>query len=261
MEPSAPDRASIVSGYFGPLHTGHLDLFEAARARTGHLVVIVNNDRQQVLKKGRVIQADTHRARIVSALRCVDDVLVAVEDGPGIDQSFDVLRERYPETALEFCNGGDRSSVATLPPDELAAGFVEVLKTGLLAGGSLWERVRAIERLEPGCCELGLANRPDLTQQHGFIHAGAITTIADSACGYAAYTLMPADRDVLTVNFSLNLIAPASLPKFVAVGQVIRAGRTITTCRGEVYGVGEDGQRTAIALIQATMMAVTRMSA
>jgi uncharacterized protein (TIGR00369 family) len=118
-----------------------------------------------------------------------------------------------------------------------------------------------IERLEPGYCELGLANRPDLTQQHGFIHAGAITTIADSACGYAAYTLMPADRDVLTVNFRLNLIAPASLPKFVAVGQVIRAGRTLTTCRGEVYGVGEDGQRTAIALIQATMMAVTRISA
>ena len=109
--------------------------------------------------------------------------------------------------------------------------------------------------------ETGERVRASIAQQHGFIHAGAITTIADSACGYAAYTLMPPDRDVLTVSFSLNLIAPASLPKFVATGQVIRAGRTITTCRGEVYGVGEDGQRTAIALIQATMMAVTRMSA
>jgi uncharacterized protein (TIGR00369 family) len=118
-----------------------------------------------------------------------------------------------------------------------------------------------IERLESGYCELGLARRPDLTQQHGFIHAGAITTIADSACGYAAYTVMPADRDVLTVDFSLNLIAPASHPKFVAAGRVIRSGRTITTCRGEVYGVSANGQRTAIALIQATMMAVTRMSA
>jgi uncharacterized protein (TIGR00369 family) len=118
-----------------------------------------------------------------------------------------------------------------------------------------------VERLGPGYAELGLANRADLTQQHGFVHAGAITAIADSACGYAAYTLFPADRDVLTVNFTMNLIAPASLPKFVAAGQVIRAGRTITTCRGEVYGVAANGQRTAVALIQATMMAVTRMSA
>ena len=118
-----------------------------------------------------------------------------------------------------------------------------------------------VERLESGYCELGLANRADLTQQHGFVHAGAITTLADSACGYAAYTVMPADRDVLTVDFSLNLISPASHPKFVAAGRVIRSGRTITTCRGEVYGVGEDGQRMVIALIQATMMAVTRLSA
>jgi cytidyltransferase-like protein len=93
-------RASIVSGYFGPLHAGHLDMFEAARERSGYLVVIVNNDRQQVLKKGRVIQPDTDRARIVAALRCVDDVLVAVEDGPGIDASFDAVRERYPDTGL-----------------------------------------------------------------------------------------------------------------------------------------------------------------
>jgi uncharacterized protein (TIGR00369 family) len=117
-----------------------------------------------------------------------------------------------------------------------------------------------VERLGSGYCELGLARRADLTQQHGFIHAGAITTIADSACGYAAYTLMPPDRDVLTVDFTVNLIAPASHPKFVAAGHVIRSGRTITICRGEVYGVAEDGQRTAIALIQATMMAVTRLS-
>jgi uncharacterized protein (TIGR00369 family) len=117
-----------------------------------------------------------------------------------------------------------------------------------------------VERLGPGYAELGLANRADLTQQHGFVHAGAITAIADSACGYAAYTLFPADRDVLTVNFTMNLVAPAAHPQFVAAGRTIRSGRTITTCRGEVYGVGEDGERTVIALIQATMMAVTRLS-
>jgi acyl-coenzyme A thioesterase PaaI-like protein len=65
---------------------------------------------------------------------------------------------------------------------------------------------------------------------------------------------------VLTVDFSLNLVAPAAQPTFLAVGRVIRAGRTITTCRGEVYGISADGERTLVALIQATMMAVTRMS-
>jgi uncharacterized protein (TIGR00369 family) len=118
-----------------------------------------------------------------------------------------------------------------------------------------------VERLEPGYVELGLAHRQDLTQQHGFVHAGAITTIADSACGYAAYTLFPADRDVLTVDLTLNLVAPAAQVRFVASGRVVRSGRTITTCRGEVYGVGSDGQRTVVALIQASLMAVDRLSA
>ena len=81
-----PARASIVSGYFNPLHQGHLDMIEAARERTGYLIVIVNNDTQQLLKKGRVIQDETNRARIVRAMRAVDDVLVAVDDGPGIER-------------------------------------------------------------------------------------------------------------------------------------------------------------------------------
>ena len=107
-----PARASIVSGYFNPFHQGHLDLFEQARARTGYLVVVVNNDAQQLLKKGRVIQPEEVRTRIVAALRCVDDVVLASEAGPGIDETFDVIRRRYPDTELEFCNGGDRSPQA-----------------------------------------------------------------------------------------------------------------------------------------------------
>lgn len=114
----APARASIVSGYFNPLHQGHLDMIEAARERTGYLIVIVNNDRQQVLKKGRIIQAEQHRARIVRALRAVDDVYVAVDDGPGIENTFDVVRAAYPDTELEFCNGGDRTDIDSLPPAE-----------------------------------------------------------------------------------------------------------------------------------------------
>ncbi|WP_037316628.1 adenylyltransferase/cytidyltransferase family protein [Amycolatopsis orientalis] len=116
-----PAKASIVSGYFNPLHQGHLDLFEDAQARSGYLIVIVNNDHQQVLKKGRVIQTEDIRARIVRALRVVDDVYIAVEQGPGIDKSFDLIREAYPDTELEFCNGGDRRSVDDVPADEIEA--------------------------------------------------------------------------------------------------------------------------------------------
>jgi cytidyltransferase-like protein len=119
--PEKPERASIVSGYFSPLHQGHLDLFEAAQSRSGYLIVIVNNDRQQVLKKGRVIQPDGPRVRIVAALRVVDAVYLAVEDGPGIDGTFDEIRRDYPTSELEFCNGGDRRDISTLPSEEIAS--------------------------------------------------------------------------------------------------------------------------------------------
>jgi glycerol-3-phosphate cytidylyltransferase/D-beta-D-heptose 7-phosphate kinase/D-beta-D-heptose 1-phosphate adenosyltransferase len=122
VQSDKPARASIVSGYFGPLHAGHLDLFEAARARTGHLIVIVNNDQQQVLKKGRMIQPAEVRHRLVAALRCVDASYIAVEDGPAMDGSLDLVRADYPDAELEFCNGGDRSPDAdTLPAEEVAA--------------------------------------------------------------------------------------------------------------------------------------------
>ena len=114
--------------------------------------------------------------------------------------------------------------------------------------------------LAPGRAELGLQRRADLCQQHGFIHAGALTALVDSACGYAALTLFPVDRDVLTVDFSVSLVAPAAQETFVAVGSVVRSGRTLTTCRGEVLGVTEDGARKVVALMQATMMAVSTMS-
>jgi cytidyltransferase-like protein len=120
-QPDRPARASVVSGYFNPLHPGHLDLFEAARGRSGYLVVIVNNDVQQVLKKGKVIQPEADRIRIVRSLRVVDDTLLAVEQGPGMDGSFDLLRAAYPDTELEFCNGGDRKDLDSLPAEEVEA--------------------------------------------------------------------------------------------------------------------------------------------
>jgi glycerol-3-phosphate cytidylyltransferase/D-beta-D-heptose 7-phosphate kinase/D-beta-D-heptose 1-phosphate adenosyltransferase len=126
-----PARASIVSGYFNPFHQGHLDLFEQARERTGYLIVVVNNDAQQLLKKGRVIQTEDVRTRIVAALRCVDDVVLAVESGPGIDETFDAIRARYPDTELEFCNGGDRSPLGdglpTAEQDAAARNAIELV--------------------------------------------------------------------------------------------------------------------------------------
>jgi glycerol-3-phosphate cytidylyltransferase/D-beta-D-heptose 7-phosphate kinase/D-beta-D-heptose 1-phosphate adenosyltransferase len=140
-----PARASVVSGYFNPLHPGHLDLFEAARARTGYLVVIVNNDVQQVLKKGKVIQPEADRVRIVRSLRVVDDALLAVEDGPGMDGSFDVVRAAYPDTELEFCNGGDRKDLDSLPTEEVEAARRNDIRLVYGVGG--FEKVDSSSRI------------------------------------------------------------------------------------------------------------------
>jgi glycerol-3-phosphate cytidylyltransferase/D-beta-D-heptose 7-phosphate kinase/D-beta-D-heptose 1-phosphate adenosyltransferase len=151
--PPSTSRASIVSGYFGPLHTGHLDLFEAARERNGYLIVIVNNDVQQRLKKGRVIQTARDRQRIVAALRMVDDVVVAVDETPGIDRTFDVVRAQYPNASLEFCNGGDRSSDATLPANErqAAARNSIVLLYGVGGTDKADSSSRIVEAMESVC--------------------------------------------------------------------------------------------------------------
>ena len=107
--PQQPTAVSIVSGYFNPLHVGHLDMMEAARSLTGYLVVIVNNDAQQVLKKGTIIQSLDDRLRIVRALRVADDAVGAVDQDATVRETLRVVRERYPDAALTFANGGDRS--------------------------------------------------------------------------------------------------------------------------------------------------------
>lgn len=107
--PRSVRRAAIVSGYFNPLHIGHLDMMEAARARADALVVIVNNDAQQVLKKGKVITTQADRLRIVEALRVADAALVAVDDDGSVAASLEVIHAAYPGIELTFCNGGDRS--------------------------------------------------------------------------------------------------------------------------------------------------------
>ena len=92
-----------------------------------------------------------------------------------------------------------------------------------------------LEKVEPGHVEISLAFRPELTQQHGFFHAGVVATIADSAGGYAGFTLFPADSGVLTVEFKLHLLAAADGERVRAVGEVIRSGRTLTVCRLDAF--------------------------
>lgn len=109
--------------------------------------------------------------------------------------------------------------------------------------------------VRPGEVEIELPYREEITQQHGYLHAAAAAAIADSACGYAALSAMPEGSDVLSVEFKVNMLAPARGDRFVATGRVERAGRTLVVTRGEV--VAHEGEaRTTVMLIQATMMRI-----
>lgn len=112
-----------------------------------------------------------------------------------------------------------------------------------------------ITRIAPGRVHIELPNRPEVTQQNGYFHAGATSAIADSAGGYAAYTLFPEGTDVLTVEYKINLLAPAVGDRIEAVGTVLKAGRTLTVCRLEVFGV-RDGSPELVAGGQQTLIRV-----
>ena len=109
-----------------------------------------------------------------------------------------------------------------------------------------------LAQLAPGQCEIHLPFRPELSQQHGFFHGGLVGTLADNACGYAAYTLMGASDSVLTVEYKLSLVAPGDGERLVALGHVVRPGRTLTTARADVY-VEKAGARTLCATALATL--------
>ncbi len=104
-----------------------------------------------------------------------------------------------------------------------------------------------------GRVAIALPIEPRLSQQHGFLHAGVVITVLDSACGYAAMTLMPADAEVLTVELKVNLLAPASGHRLVAEGEVVRPGRTLTVCRGDAY-TDQGAERVHVATMLATMV-------
>jgi uncharacterized protein (TIGR00369 family) len=110
--------------------------------------------------------------------------------------------------------------------------------------------------VSPGEVVIELPFREDLTQQHGYLHAAMITAIADSACGYAAYTLMPGDAAVLTAEYKVNFLAPAAGRRFVAYGRVTKPGRTLTVTAGDVVAETEAGRK-PVATMLATMMTVS----
>ena len=113
----------------------------------------------------------------------------------------------------------------------------------------------ALAEVEAGRVVVEMAHRPELTQQHGFLHAGIVSTALDSACGYAAFSLMPADAAVLTIEFKVNLLAPARGPGFRFVGEVVKAGRTISVVEGRAWQ--DDGtKQTLVATMSATVMTV-----
>jgi len=115
----------------------------------------------------------------------------------------------------------------------------------------------SIARLEPGEVDLAMPYSPEFTQQNGFVHAGVITAGLDNACGIAAFTLMPAGSDILTVEFKTNLLAPAKGQRFAFRAHVVKPGRTLTVCEGRAYAE-QDGVEILIATMTGTLMALPR---
>lgn len=111
----------------------------------------------------------------------------------------------------------------------------------------------ALLSVTPGACEVGLDHRGELTQQHGFIHGGVVGAIVDTAMGYAGYSLAPPGSSVLTVEYKINLVSPADGGRLVARGAVVRAGRSLTICRGEVFVI-RNGVEKLCAVASQTLM-------
>lgn len=139
-------------------------------------------------------------------------------------------------------------SAAESNEDMLARVRASFDRQGMMS--TLGVEVTAVER---GKVVMSLGHDARFTQQHGFLHAGAVTSVLDTACGYAAFSVMPPEAAVLTVSFTVNLMAPAAGERFTITAEVVRAGRTLMVCRGEAFA---DGSDRPFAVMQATMTAV-----
>jgi len=139
------------------------------------------------------------------------------------------------------------------------ADFEQRVRDSFARQGAMRHIGAVLAEVAPGRVVIELPYRPELSQQHGYFHAGMVSTVADSAGGYAAYTLFPADSSVLTVEFKVNLIAPADGERVRAVGQVIRSGRTLTICELKAYAL-KGGQETQCLHGMATLMCLAGKS-
>jgi uncharacterized protein (TIGR00369 family) len=117
----------------------------------------------------------------------------------------------------------------------------------------LWPRSESLAKIEPGALELQMPYDAKFSQQNGFLHGGVVSAGLDTACGLASYTLMPAHADILTVEFKINLLAPAKRQTFRFVGNVVKPGRTLVVSEGHAYAI-DDSREKLIATMSATMM-------
>lgn len=141
------------------------------------------------------------------------------------------------------------------PQDTPAADFENRVRTSFGKQEAMRTINATLTRVSPGLVEIEMPFSTRFTQQHGFVHAGIISTGLDSACGYAAFSLMPADAAVLTVEFKINLLAPGKGERFLFRGEVTKPGRTIVVADGKAYAF-DNGDSKMIASMTATIMTV-----
>jgi uncharacterized protein (TIGR00369 family) len=142
------------------------------------------------------------------------------------------------------------SAAVFIPAD---AGFESRIRASFARQGAMRLIGAQLGEVTPGFCSITLVPRPEVSQQHGYVHAGVVSMIVDSAGGYAGFTLFPVGASVLTVEFKLNLLAPAEGERLIAEGFVVKPGRTLAITRGEVHAE-RGGKRTLVALMQQTLM-------
>jgi len=135
----------------------------------------------------------------------------------------------------------------------LVADYAARVRASFARQGAMKTLGAELGAVEPGYCAITLVPRAEVAQQHGYVHAGVVAAIVDSAGGYAAFTLFPENSSVLTIEFKLNLLAPAAGECLIAEGFVVRPGRTLAVTRGEVHAE-QGGRRTLVALMQQTLM-------
>jgi uncharacterized protein (TIGR00369 family) len=134
-------------------------------------------------------------------------------------------------------------------------GYEQRIRQSFAKQGLMTTLGATLDHLSPGAVQISLRPEPSISQQHGFVHAGAVSAIADTAAGYAALSVMAPGRGVLTTEFKINFVAPAAGDRIVARAKVVKAGRTLTLAQAEVFAE-RAGQEKLIALLTATLIAV-----